>query len=60
MFQILVLNGENMSRTTLGNKKIYFCMILPLKCSFGIGYGIGRKYLNLGFGFGIGIGPKPK
>ena len=37
--------------------------IFPLKCGFGIGYGIGGKYLpklSANVSFGFGIGPKPK
>ena len=33
--------------------------ILPLKCRFGIGYGISQKYLPI-WVFGFGIRPKPK
>ena len=34
--------------------------ILSLKCSFGIVYSIGQKYVSANLGFGFGIGPKPK
>ena len=33
--------------------------ILPLKCGFGLGYGIGQTYRPI-LGFGFCIRPKPK